>query len=100
MMDGLHLAVQRVGGGSPLALASIIERCGDLSGDFEADEATYAELTRGNLLAPEGAVPEDIRNHIFHDYGPTPLAAGGPPHLIMPFAGSLARGSHFEPSES
>ena len=99
VMDGLHLAVQRVGGGSPLALASIAERVGDLSGDPEADDATYAELTKANLLAPEGAVPEDIRNHIFKDHGPTSLAAGGPPHLVMPFAGSRSKGSHFEPSE-
>jgi hypothetical protein len=100
MLDGLHLAVQRVGGGSPVALASVIERCGDLSGDPEADDATYLELIKGNLLAPEGAVPEAIRNHIFRDFGPSALAAGGAALLMMPFAGSMSRGSHFEPGEA
>jgi transcriptional regulator with XRE-family HTH domain len=66
-MDGLHLAVQRIGGGSPVALASIVDRCGDLCGDPAVDDATYAELTKGNVLAPEGSVPDEIANHIFKD---------------------------------
>ena len=98
-MDGLHLAVQRVGGGAPVALASVVDRCGDLSGDAAADDATYLELIKGNLLAPEGSVPEEIRKHVFRDVGPSALAAGGAALLMMPFAGSLSRGSHFEPTE-
>jgi transcriptional regulator with XRE-family HTH domain len=92
VLDGISLAIQRVGGGSPVALGSVLERWADLTGDPEADEAAYAELASLNPLAPEGSVPEAIRDHVFKDVGPTALAAGGPAILMMPFATSLSRG--------
>ncbi|MBW8815589.1 MAG: helix-turn-helix domain-containing protein [Caulobacterales bacterium] len=94
VLDGLSLTVQRVGGGSPVAVAALMERCGDLTGDPAADDATYARLAAGDPLAPEGSIPQDLRDHLFRDIGPAALAAGGMALLTMPFAQSWSRGPH------
>jgi hypothetical protein len=92
VLDGLSLAIQRVGGGSPVAVPAVMERWADLSGDPDADDAAYAELVSHDPLAPDDAVPQRIRDHVLKDIGPTALAAGGPALLMMPFATSLSRG--------
>jgi transcriptional regulator with XRE-family HTH domain len=92
LLDGLSLTIQRVGGGSPVAGAALMERFGLLSGDTAADDATYAKLIRRDPLAPEGSIPDHIRDHLFRDFGPTALAAGGMALLTMPFAQSMSRG--------
>ena len=92
VLDGLSLAIQRVGGGSPVAVANYLERCGELSGDPAADDATYAASIEEDPLAPEGSVPLHIREHLWRDIGPTAFAAGGPALLMMTFASSLSRG--------
>ena len=92
VLDGLSLAIQRVGGGSPVAVPAVMERWADLSDDPDADDAAYAQLASQDPLAPEGAVPQPIRDHLLKDIGPTALAAGGPALLMMPFAASLSRG--------
>ena len=92
LMDGLALTCQRTGGGTPAAVALVMERVGMLSGDPDADDKAYEELAGRDPLAPEGSIPERIRNHVFHDIGPAALAAGGPAIMIMPFARSLSRG--------
>lgn len=97
VLDGISLTIQRVGGGSPVAGANMLERTGDLTGDPEADDATFAALAAGDPLAPEGSVPTHVRDHIFADFGPTALAAGGSALLSMPFAGSWSRGPHLDP---
>ena len=96
VLDGLTLTVQRTGGGSPVAGGVLIERIADLSGDPEADEATYEALAARDRLAPEGSVPEDIRNHIFRNFGPDAMAAGGEALLTMPFATSRSTGPPLE----
>jgi hypothetical protein len=90
------LTIQRVGGGSPVAGAVIMERWADLTGDPAADEAAHLELARGDPLAPEGSIPDYIRDHIFRDAGPSALAAGGMALLTMPFAQSMSRGPLLE----
>ncbi|MEW5687556.1 MAG: helix-turn-helix transcriptional regulator [Pseudomonadota bacterium] len=97
VLDGISLTIQRVGGGSPVAGASIMERIGDLSGDMAADDATYAELTAADPLAPEGSISPRIQAHILPDVGPLAMAAGGAALLTMPFAGSWSRGPDLEP---
>jgi hypothetical protein len=62
MLDGLNLAVQRVGGGSPVAVAAVMQRWADLTGDPEADDETYAELVSRDPVAPEGSVPTTFAN--------------------------------------
>ena len=76
-------------------MAMICHRIGDLTGDREADDRHFAELAALNPLAPEGSVPEHIRNHLMRDTGPTPFAQGGDWLLQMPLGRSMARGAGF-----
>ncbi len=97
VLDGISLTIQRLGGGSPVAGANIMERTGDLSGDVEADDARFEELAAANPLAPEGSISAEVSAHIFRDFGPTALSNGGSALLAMPFAGSWSRGPQYEP---
>lgn len=92
VMDGLSLGCQRVGGGSPVAVPVVMERRGFLTGDAAADDAAYEASITPDALAPEGSVPKRLRDHLFRDFGPTALAAGGMAVLTMAFASSISRG--------
>lgn len=100
VLDGVSLTIQRVGGGSPVAEATLIERVADLSGDAAADDARFEALASSDPLAPDGSVPESTRAHLLRDFGPAALAAGGHALLTMPFATSWSRGPHLEPSSA
>lgn len=97
-LDGISMTIQRLGGGSPVAGANIMDRTGDLSGDVAADDARFEELAAANPLAPEGSVPPEVSAHIFRNFGPTEMARGGPALLSMPFAESWSRGPHLAPA--
>ena len=92
-LDGLCLTITRAGGGAAVAMASVMERVGDLSGDEAEDDARWEASIEMNPLAPEGSVPQDIRDHLFRDVGPAAFAAGGAAILGMAFANSLSSGS-------
>jgi len=92
VMDGLTLTLQRDAGGAPVAAACLLERVGNLTGDEKVDEARFRELANQDPVAPEGSVPKHIRDHHYHDVGPTAFAAGGPSLLAMAFVNSMARG--------
>jgi hypothetical protein len=93
VMDGLTLSCMTDAGGCPVANACMLERIGELSGDPEADNAHYETLLTQHPIAPEGSIPEAIRNHLLFDCGPEAMAAGGDPVLMMRSMRSLARGS-------
>ncbi len=97
ILDGLTLTCQRDAGGTPVAAACLMERVGDLSGDLAADEARFRDLANANPVAPEGSVPQHVRDHLYKDVGPTSFAAGGAPLLVMSFAQSMSRGAAFDP---
>ncbi len=92
VLDGLSLACQRVGGGTPFAAPILMERTGMLSGDMATDEVAYEASIPANPLAPEGSISPRIRDHLFRDVGPAALAAGGAALLAMPFNTSFSRG--------
>ena len=92
VMDGLTLTWQRFQGGIPVAAGCMIERQGDLSYDLAIDEARFAELARQNPVAPDGSIPPEVRDRLYHDVGPTAFAAGGDSLLAMAFASSIGRG--------
>ena len=93
VIDGVTLACMADAGGVPVAAACMLERIEDLSGDAAVDDARYEELLAEHPIAPEGSVSEDIRRHLLFDTGPTALAAGGDPVLMMRSMTSRARGS-------
>lgn len=97
VLDGISLTIQRVGGGSPVAGANIMQRTGDLSGDRAVDDARFEELAAASPLAPQGSVSPEVSDHIFRDFGPTAMASGGTALLTMPFAGSWSRGPQLDP---
>jgi transcriptional regulator with XRE-family HTH domain len=92
VMDGLTLTLQREAGGAPVAAACLLERVGNLSGDDARDEARFRDLANQDPVAPAGSVPKYIRDHLWHDVGPSAFAAGGAPLLAMAFTASLSRG--------
>jgi transcriptional regulator with XRE-family HTH domain len=92
VMDGISMGLQRVGGGSPAAMACLMERTGFLSGDEAADDATFEAAANEEPLAPEGSIPPEIAERLMPDVGPAALAAGGAAILTVPFATSLSRG--------
>lgn len=93
VLDGLTLTVQRTAAGMPVAACVLLEREGDLSGDWEADEAQHEQLIRAHPpLAEEGTVSAEVSAHLLRDAGPLAMAAGGPALLSLPFAQSLSRG--------
>ncbi len=98
VLDGLTMAIQRVGGGSPVAGGVVMHRTGELSGDPAADDAAYEALTRKNPMAPEGTIPADLRARLLPDIGPAAMAAGGQALLMMSFANSLSRGPRRDPT--
>lgn len=97
VLDGISMTIQRLGGGSPVACANIMERTGDLSDDVAADDARFDELATASPLAPEGSISPEVSAHIFRDFGPSAMACGGAALLMMPFAESWSRGPHLEP---
>src|SRR5579859_1682999 len=92
IIDGLVLFCALDPGRTPTATAAIFERVGDLTGDAQADEARFAEMSREPHLATETSAPEHIRQHLVRDQGPTALAAGGDWLLSLPLGRSMARG--------
>jgi hypothetical protein len=92
LVDGLSLAAALDSGRTPMAMALILERIGDLTGDREADDARFAELAASDPVAPQGSIPDAIRDHLLRDIGPSELAAGGDLLLRMPLSRSMSRG--------
>ncbi|WGM38431.1 hypothetical protein [Caulobacter sp. NIBR1757] len=92
VMDGITLSQAPDAGRTITAAPVILHRIGPLSGDVAADEARYQELINLPALAPEGSVPEDIRDHLLRDFGPGAAALGGDLLMTMALARSMSRG--------
>lgn len=92
VLDGLVLGPALDPGRTPTAYAMMFERVGDLTGDPDADDARFAELAARDPLAPEGSIPDDLRDHLMRDVGPAAAALGGDMLLRLPLARSMARG--------
>lgn len=90
LLDGLLMLSGFDSARTPSAVPIIIERIGDLAGDSDADEATYAELLQRDSSADEH-VSETVRRHLLRDIGPTAAAAGGDMFLLA--SGHLSRGA-------
>lgn len=99
VMDGLVMSCMADAGGSPVAMACLMERVGDLSGNRAADEETFAEMIKAPPLAPEGSIPPEVRDHLWRDVGPAAAAAGGDPTLAALFARSMSRGGAIVPAD-
>jgi transcriptional regulator with XRE-family HTH domain len=96
VLDGLTLLPAHDMGRSPMATCILSERIGELSGDREADDRTYAELAGQNPLAPVGSVPEHIQAHLVRDFGPEQIAKGGDWMLTMSLLRTMTRGPDYE----
>ncbi len=92
VLDGLMLGPALDAGRTPTASAIMFERIGDLSGDAEADDRRFDTLAMSDPVAPEGSIPDEIRNHLARDVGPAQIAMGGDWLLRMPLSRSMSRG--------
>ena len=92
VFDGLTLKPAFNIGRSPTATAMICERIGDLSGDREADDRYYAELSSQSSDPPEGALSKEIEDHLVWDIGPSLIDSGGQWLLNMSLDRSMTRG--------
>ena len=95
-MDHIHIARVLDAGRTPTATAMIFERVADLTNDPDADDQLFVQLAAGSPLAPEGSIPEAIRQHLTRDIGPVQAALGGDLLLRMPVSRSIARGPIYE----
>ena len=98
VFDGLTLVTDFDPGRTPIAKAMLCERIGDLTGDREADDRHFAELSSRPPLAPDGAVPQNVQDHLVRNFGPDQLGLGGDLFLSMPLIRSMTRGAHMEPT--
>lgn len=96
VVDGLIMTCMRDAGGTPIASKCLLERVGDLTGDVAGDDARLDALAAAYPLTPAAAIPEQFRNHLWDDVGPTALAAGGETILMMSLARSMSRGAAYE----
>jgi hypothetical protein len=90
LLDGLLMLSGFDSARTPTAVPVIIERIGDLTGDTDADEATYTELLQRESAADED-VSETVRSHLLRDVGPVAAAAGG--EMFLMASGHLSRGT-------
>ena len=79
VLDGISLSQAPDAGRTITAAPIISQRIGNLTGDVEADDARYRELIQNHPLAPEGSIPDAIRDHLLRDVGPAAFAQGGEP---------------------
>ena len=98
VIDGVTIACMADAGGTPVAAACLMERIADLSGDDEADEAHYEELLTEHPVAPDGSIADDVQHYLLRDTGPSALARGGDPIIMIRSMTSLARGSGIAPA--
>jgi transcriptional regulator with XRE-family HTH domain len=96
VFDGLTLLPGSDMGRSPTATAILCERIGELSDDPEADDRRCREMMAFNPLAPEGSIPEHVRNHLVRDIGPAQLALGGDWLLNSLLSRSMSSGPDFD----
>jgi transcriptional regulator with XRE-family HTH domain len=99
VFEGLVLIPGLDLGRAPTATAMYCERIGVLSGDRDADDRRFAELSSQDHLAPEGSVDQHIASHLVRDFGPEQLARGGDLLLKSPLTRSLG-GEHNYPMSS
>jgi hypothetical protein len=91
-LDGLCLTALMDSNRTPMATPIVFERFGDLTGDREADDRTFAELKTRKPFPPIEDISAEVRAHLVRDVGPTPAAAGGELLLMSSLANSLAAG--------
>ena len=88
VMDGVSLTTLRDAGGSPIASASIMHRIADLTGDEEADSASFEQTVKNqDPLAPEGSISQELQDHLTQK-----VTEGAPGILRLLFGQSMARG--------
>jgi transcriptional regulator with XRE-family HTH domain len=92
VLDGLILYCALNVERAPTASAILLERIGDLSGDEAEDDATLAELAKGEIVAPVGAVPPDIVAHLTRAADDAELRAQAEWVLSLPLSRSRSRG--------
>ena len=93
VLDGLILSPVLDSERTPTATAIVLERIEDLSGDRAADDARFTALAAKPWVAPDGSVPQSLREYLARDVGPAAQAIGGDWLLRMPLSRSLARGA-------
>ncbi|HEY2179070.1 MAG TPA: helix-turn-helix transcriptional regulator [Caulobacteraceae bacterium] len=93
VLDGIVLSPVLDAGRTPTASAIVLERIDDLSGERARDDARFAGFAARPWVAPDGSVPQALREHLVRDIGPAALALGGDWLLRLPLARSLAKGS-------
>lgn len=88
LMMGAGLDVAR----TPTIYPTILDRIGDLTGDAAADEATLAEMICRDPMAAADSIPQEVRDQLVRDIGPTAAATGGDLFLTAAVTAALARG--------
>ncbi|MEN0651442.1 MULTISPECIES: hypothetical protein [Hyphobacterium] len=88
ILDGISIGTLQDAGGSPTASACVLERIGELTGNADTDLVRFeAEVDALEPVAPDGEVPEAVRNHLARTTSPEV-----PGLLRMLFSTSMARG--------
>ena len=91
VMDGLTLTSVLDAGRTPTASPIVTERIGDLSGDRDADDATFAAMISLQPTHRMDEIPAELRAHLMRDIGPEAAKLGGDWLLRMPISRSFSK---------
>ena len=92
VMDGILLLAALDAHRTPAAVPIVLERVADLSGDAEADSATFRHVVVDQPSPIDPIPPAELERRLFREVGLAASAAGGEAFLAVTAARSLSRG--------
>lgn len=84
VLHAVFLGVSSDGQLTPKAAPCVLARVADLTGDPQADEATYTQMKANCGYIDPAEVPPAIRAFLDRDFGPTAFAMGGADMVTAP----------------
>lgn len=91
-LDGIVLHAALDAARTPVAMPILLERTGDLSGDPREDERICTEMGLNDPFEDEAELSDEVRSHLFRDFGPVAAEAGGEMFLTVSAVSRLLRG--------
>jgi hypothetical protein len=92
LLEGIAMTCLPDVGGMPGSQLCVFERIGVLSGNADADDRHYEELSQRSPIATEHSAPDDLRRFLLRD---TITPAMNPASLTLPYVDSMSIGARW-----